>query len=266
MTVRARGVGRGLGTARGFGVASAFGIVALLPAAARAAGDKAAGAGAGFGPVPLILAMAALSLLPFALLMVTCFVRISVVLSILRSAVGAQVPPSQVLTGLALVLTMAVMAPTGERMFEAVRPVLGLAAGADLASGETVAALVAAGDRAKEPLRAFLVKQASRRDRATFHALTLELRTAEERAGVTDQDFAVLVPAFVTSELRRAFEIGFLIFIPFLVIDLVVANLLLALGMHMLSPTTVSLPFKLLLFVVADGWQLVVRGLLESYL
>ena len=83
---------------------------------------------------------------------------------------------------------------------------------------------------------------------------------------VTDRDFGVIVPAFVTSELRRAFEIGFLIFIPFLVVDMVIANLLLALGMHMLSPTTVSLPFKLLLFVLADGWQLVIRGLLESYL
>jgi type III secretion protein R len=104
------------------------------------------------------------------------------------------------------------------------------------------------------------------RDRATFHALALKMRAPEQRAGVTDKDLATVVPAFVTSELRRAFEIGFLLFIPFLVIDMVVANLLLALGMHMLSPTTVSLPFKLLLFVVADGWTLVVRGLMESYL
>jgi len=216
-----------------------------------------------------MLAMAALSLIPFALLMVTCFVRISVVLSILRSAIGApQVPPSQVLTGLALVLTLAVMAPTGERMlaaFAPVLPTLGAAAKVDLANDKTVAALGAAADHAKEPLRAFLVKHTGPRDRASFHALALKLRTPEERASVTDHDLAVIVPAFVTSELRRAFEIGFLIFLPFLVIDMVIANLLLALGMHMLSPTTVSLPFKLLLFVVADGWTLVVRGLLESY-
>ena len=91
------------------------------------------------------------------------------------------------------------------------------------------------------------------------------MRTPAERASVTDRDFGVIVPAFVTSELRRAFHIGFLIFIPFLVVDMVIANLLLALGMHMLSPTTVSLPFKLLLFVLADGWTLVIRGLMQSY-
>jgi type III secretion protein R len=222
----------------------------------------------GLSPVPLVLVMAALSLLPFALLMVTSFVRISVVLSILRSAIGApQVPPSQVLTGLALVLTLAVMAPTGEKMFAAAAPLLTAAgAGADLGSAQTVSALATAAQRAKEPLRDFLLKHTGARDRATFHALALKMRPAAERAGVTDRDLAIIVPAFVTSELRRAFEIGFLIFIPFLVIDMVVANLLLALGMHMLSPTTVSLPFKLLLFVVADGWTLVVRGLLESYL
>ncbi|HEY2731618.1 MAG TPA: type III secretion system export apparatus subunit SctR [Polyangia bacterium] len=224
----------------------------------------------GLAPVPLMLAMAALSLVPFALLMVTCFVRISVVLSILRSAIGApQVPPTQVLTGLALVLTLAVMAPTGERMLAAVAPVfpsLGAVASADLGSAQTVTALGTAADRAKEPLREFLLKHTGARDRATFHALALKMRTPGERAGITDRDLAVIVPAFVTSELRRAFEIGFLLFIPFLVIDMVIANLLLALGMHMLSPTTVSLPFKLLLFVVADGWTLVVRGLMESYL
>ena len=221
-------------------------------------------------PIPLMLAMAALALVPFALLMVTCFVRISVVLSILRSAIGApQVPPTQVLTGLTLVLTLAVMAPTAERMLAAVAPVfptLGAAADADLTSGQTLAALGGAAERAREPLRDFLVKHTGARDRATFHALALKMRAPEDRAGVTDRDLAVVVPAFVTSELRRAFEIGFLLFIPFLVIDMVVANLLLALGMHMLSPTTVSLPFKLLLFVVADGWTLVVRGLMESYL
>jgi len=249
----------------------------MAPLAARAASAHAhaaatplsSGGGiAGLGPVPLVLAMAALSLVPFALLMVTCFVRISVVLSILRSAIGApQVPPAQVLTGLALVLTIAVMAPTGEKMVAAVSPTLApLVAGGDLASGQTLAALGTAADRAKEPLREFLLKHTGARDRETFHALALKLRTPEERAGITDRDLAVIVPAFVTSELRRAFEIGFLLFIPFLVIDMVVANLLLALGMHMLSPTTVSLPFKLLLFVVADGWALVVRGLMESYL
>ncbi len=218
-------------------------------------------------PLVLIFTMAALSLIPFALLMTTCFVRVAVVLSILRSAIGTpQVPPTQVLTGLALILTLYVMAPTGERMYRAVEPVLGMGAGAEMASGETVKALEAASQRAKEPLRDFLLKHADRRDRALFHGLALKMRTPAERAGITDRDLMVVVPAFVTSELRRAFEIGFLLFIPFLVVDMVIANLLLSLGMHMLSPTTVSLPFKLLLFVLADGWHLVVRGLVESYL
>jgi type III secretion protein R len=148
-------------------------------------------------------------------------------------------------------------------MYRAMEPVVGH--GADLASVQSVATLAAAGDRAKEPLRDFLLRHSSQRDRTLFQGLALRLRTPEERAGITDRDLQVVVPAFLSSELRRAFEIGFLLFIPFLIIDLVIANLLLALGMHMLSPTTVSLPFKLLLFVVADGWQLLLRGLIESY-
>ncbi|HXU64517.1 MAG TPA: type III secretion system export apparatus subunit SctR [Polyangia bacterium] len=217
-------------------------------------------------PLVLIFAMAALSLLPFALLMMTSFVRISVVLSILRSAIGTpSVPPTQVLTGLALVLTVAVMAPTAERIYAAAGPAVVAATDPKATGAQTVAGLQAAADRGKEPLRAFLLEHVAAADRASFLALARKMRPEAERAGVSDGDFAVIVPAFVTSELRRAFQIGFLLFIPFLVVDLVVANLLLALGMHMLSPTTVSLPFKLLLFVLADGWHLVVRGLLEGF-
>jgi len=244
--------------------AAALASVWCAPSWAQAA---RAGDGSASRPLMTILVMAALSLIPFALLMTTCFVKVSVVLSILRSAIGTpQVPPSQILTGLALILTVYVMAPTGERMYVAAKPVLSMGAGADLASPETVAALQAASARAKEPLRDFLLKHADPRDRASFHGLALRMRTVEERVGITDRDLLVIVPAFVTSELRRAFEIGFLLFIPFLVLDLVISNLLLALGMNMLSPTTVSLPFKLLLFVLADGWHLIARGLVESYL
>jgi type III secretion protein R len=217
-------------------------------------------------PLLLFIAMAALSLLPFILLLMTSFVKIAVVLSILKSALGStQIPPSQVITGLALILTVYVMAPTGERMFRAIEPDLGRGTGAELVSGQSLEALSIAADKAKEPLRDFLLKHGSVRDRSLFHSLALRMRTPAERVGLTDRDFLVLVPAFLTSELRRAFEIGFLLFIPFLVVDLVISNLLLALGMHMLSPTTVSLPFKLLLFVLADGWQLLLRGLVESY-
>src|SRR5699024_2222081 len=159
---------------------------------------------------------------------------------------------------LSLVLTIAVMAPTGQRAYDAMAPAPGLAAGADVASAETVVALQAAAARGKEPLREFRLEHAAARDRAALDALARKMRTPADRAAVSDRDFGVIVPAFVTSELRRAFHIGFLIFIPFLVVDMVIANLLLALGMHMLSPTTVSLPFKLLLFVLADGWTLVI--------
>ncbi len=217
-------------------------------------------------PLLLVLGMAALSLLPFVLLLMTSFVKIAVVLSVLKSALGTpQIPPSQVVTGLALILTCYIMAPTGERMYRAVEPLLGGAAGADVMSGQTLEAMSGVAEKAKEPLREFLVKHASAKDRTLFHGLALRMRTPEERAGIGDRDFLVVVPAFLTSELRRAFEIGFLLFLPFLVVDMVIANLLLALGMHMLSPTTVSLPFKLLLFVLADGWQLLLRGLVESY-
>jgi len=245
---------------------AAVAVLAAPAAAVAATAARAHDTSMTSRPLVLILAMAALSLIPFALLMVTSFVRISVVLSILRSAIGTpSVPPTPVLTGLALVLTIAVMAPTAQRMYDAMAPSLGSAAAGDVTSAQTLASLGTAADRGKEPLREFILKHTDARDRASFFALTLKARSAEDRAGVTDRDFAVIVPAFVTSELRRAFQIGFLLFIPFLVVDMVIANLLLALGMHMLSPTTVSLPFKLLLFVVADGWTLVIRGLLQSY-
>jgi type III secretion protein R len=211
--------------------------------------------------------MGALSLLPFALLMVTSFVRISVVLSILRSAIGTpSVPPTPVLTGLALVLTVAVMAPTAERIYAAAAPSLAVVAAGNLSPADTITSLQGAADRGKEPLREFMLQHVSAHDRGSFLGLARKMRPVAERAAVTDRDFAVIVPAFITSELRRAFQIGFLLFIPFLIVDMVIANLLLALGMHMLSPTTVSLPFKLLLFVLADGWHLVIRGLWESYL
>lgn len=217
-------------------------------------------------PLLVILALGALSLLPFVLLLMTSFVKISVVLSVLKSAIGtSQIPPSQIVTGIALVLTLFVMAPTGARMWQAVEPLLGQTASPSLLSAQSAQSMLMATNKAKEPLREFLWKHADPRDRGTFFSLALRMRTTEEKAQVADRDFLVLVPAFLSSELRRAFEIGFLLFLPFLVIDLVVSNLLLALGMHMLSPTTVSLPFKLLLFVLADGWQLLLRGLVESY-
>ena len=133
-------------------------------------------------------------------------------------------------------------------------------------SAKTVDTLVQAANRAKEPMRDFLLKKVTLKDRTLFYSLALKLRKPEDRVGIGETDFLVLVPSFVVSELKEAFQIGFLLFLPFLVIDMVVANILLALGMQMLSPTTISMPFKLLLFVLVDGWYLIAKGLVIGYL
>ncbi len=207
-------------------------------------------------PAELLVLLALLSLLPVALVMLTSFLKIAVVLSIARSALGApQVPPNTVVTGLALALTVVVMAPTAERSLALARPALGARGVADAA---------AALGRAAEPLRGFLARFARPDDRAAFLDVARRLRAGSGDPPAAD-DFAVLAPAFVVSELRRAFTIGFLVFVPFLVVDLVVSNVLLALGLTQLSPTSVSLPFKLLLFVAVDGWKLLARSLALSY-
>lgn len=217
-------------------------------------------------PMVLLLALAALSLVPFVLMMVTSFVKISVVLSIVRSAMGTQqIPPTQVITGLAIILTVYIMAPVGQEMYRAAEVDI-LSKGNNLFSSQTVGQVIEASDRAKEPLRDFLMKKVSQKDRSLFYNLALKMRKAEDREGITDKDFMVIVPAFVVSELKEAFQIGFILFVPFIVIDMVVANILLALGMHMLSPTTISMPFKLLLFVLVDGWYLIAKGLVVGYL
>ncbi len=208
-------------------------------------------------PAELLVLMGALALLPVGLVMLTSFLKMAVVLSVTRSALGApQIPPSSAVTGLALLLTLVVMAPVGDASWAAARAVP--AGGLD----RTLEAARAAA----EPLRGFLARFARPDDRSTFLELARRARPATARDGVTDSDFAVLAPAFVVSELRRAFTIGFLVFLPFLVVDLLAANVLLALGLTQLSPTSVALPFKLLLFVAVDGWKLLARGLVLGYL
>jgi type III secretion protein R len=233
------------------------------------------GSGLDRGPLPglsptWLIAAALLSLLPFLLLMLTSFVKVTVVLSILKSAIGGgQVPPSSIVTGLSAILTLFIMAPTGQRMYRALAD--GTTPGPNgvpgvLARLDSLGGALAAADRVKEPVRAFLLANAGPRERGSFLALAREMRPPVDRTTVSDRDFLVLAPAFVVSELRRAFEIGFMLFLPFLVVDLVVANLLVGLGMTSLSPALVALPFKLLLFVLVDGWHLVARGLVQSYL
>lgn len=213
----------------------------------------------------MVALLAAMALLPFALIMVTSFVKVAVVLSILRTAIGAQqVPPNQVITGLAIVLSVYIMAPVAQDMYTELEPHL-----ENYEAGEleiTLETLEEVGSEVGAPLKAFLKRHADEQDRHLLHELALEMRSEEQREGLSDDDFLILVPAFVVTELRLAFTIGFILFVPFIVVDLVIANVLLSLGMHMLSPTTISLPFKLLLFVLVDGWYLVVKGLILGYM
>ncbi len=209
-------------------------------------------------PLSMMGMLAALSVLPFAVLMLTCFSKIAVVLSLARSAMGTQqAPPTLVLTGLAAVLTGLVMAPVAERMYD-----VGQAVYQEADSG---ARILEAAAKVAEPLRSFLLKHGSVEERERLVEMARELRPPEDAARVGAEDLFVVIPAFVLTELKEAFQIGFLVFLPFLVLDMVVANVLLALGMQSLSPSQVSLPFKILLFVAVDGWSLLARGLVLGY-
>jgi flagellar biosynthetic protein FliP len=203
-------------------------------------------------PVQTLLFFTALSFLPAVLLMMTGFTRIVIVLSLLRQAIGTQAaPPNQVIVGLSLFLTMFVMGPTIDRVYEdAYKPFT-----ANQINFEEALA------RGESPVRGFMLKQTRQADLMLFARLAkTELAGKPESA-----PFRVLVPAFVTSELKSAFQIGFLIFIPFLIIDMIVASVLMSLGMMMLSPVLVALPFKLMLFVLADGWNLLLGSLAASF-
>jgi type III secretion protein R len=235
--------------------------LALVPAVARAAPAAPAAEGDLFGrPLALVLALALVSLLPFAFMSVTAFVKISTVLQITKSAIGAQsVPSNTVIMALAGALTLLAMAPVGTEIIDRATPVV--MAKPALETTELVRRGV---DAVREPMRQFLKNNASERERARFVAVA-KGRPGPGASAVTDSDLSVLVPAFVVTELTEAFAIGFLIFLPFLVLDLVVANILMSLGMQMLNPTQVSLPFKLLLFVAIDGWGLLAQSLVSGY-
>jgi type III secretion protein R len=212
-------------------------------------------------PIALVVALALVSLLPFVFMGATAFVKISTVLQIVKSAIGAQsVPSNTVIMALATSLTLIAMAPVGQTIIDRVTPL----ATAQGKQDSTV--LIEQGiDAVREPMRAFLRKNASDKERDRFFVVAKNARPEAEREKVGADDLSVLVPAFVVTELTEAFAIGFLVFLPFLVIDLVVSNVLLALGMQMLNPTQVSLPFKLLLFVAIDGWGLLAQALVSGY-
>ncbi len=207
--------------------------------------------------IPLIFA---LGVLPVALVMVSSYTKIVVVLSLLKNALGLQqVPPAIVTNGLALLLTWYVMYPVGLEVMAAVEGEQHLPK-----SAQTLTMLEIA-SRGKEPLRAFLDKHASERERVFFLDAAYRLMGEKVAKSLTPKDFVVLVPAFAVSELTEAFLIGVLIALPFIIIDLVVANVLMALGMQMMSPAMVSLPIKLLLFVMLDGWSRLSHALVLGY-
>ncbi len=200
-----------------------------------------------------LLLLTALSLLPAAILMMTSFTRIIIVLSLLRHALGTQsAPPNQVMIGLSLFLTLFVMGPTFDRIYtEAWQPL-----------SENRISMTEAMDKGAAPLKTFMLKQTRETDLALF----AKLGNAPKWSGPDDISLRILVPAFVTSELKTAFQIGFAIFIPFLIIDMVVASVLMSMGMMMVSPAIVALPFKLMLFVLVDGWNLLIGSLAQSFI
>ncbi|MEO6749638.1 MAG: flagellar type III secretion system pore protein FliP [Casimicrobiaceae bacterium] len=213
----------------------------------------AAGGGQNFTlPVQTLLVLTAFSFLPAVLLLMTSFTRIIIVLSLLRQALGTQgSPPTQILIGLALFLTMFVMAPVFDTIY----------ADAYLPYSEQKISLMQGLDIAQKPLKTFMLKQTREPDLALFVRLS---RQPPPKA-TEDIGLRVLVPAFVTSELKTAFQIGFMVFLPFLIIDMVIASVLMSMGMMMLSPVLISLPFKLMLFVLVDGWGLLLGSLVASF-
>jgi len=202
--------------------------------------------------IQILILMTVLTFLPAALMMMTSFTRIIIVLSILRQALGLmQAPSSQTLIGLSLFLTFFIMAPVFDRInTEALQPYL-----------NEKMTLQAAAEAAGKPLRHFMFGQTRETDIMTFS----QIAGHEKFASHAEVPFSILVPAFVTSELKTAFQIGFLLFIPFLIIDLVVASVLMSMGMMMLSPMVISLPFKIMLFVLVDGWNLIIGTLASSF-
>jgi len=234
-------------------------IPILLPALASAQAlpalttSPAAGGGTVYSlPVQTLLTLTALSFLPAVVLMMTSFTRIVIVFSLLRQALGTQgSPPNQVIIGLSLFLTFFVMSPVLDKVYQ----------DAYLPLTENRIQFDEALTRASVPMKAFMLRQIREPDLSLFASLAKTPKVDK----AADLPMRVIVPAFVTSELKTAFQIGFIVFIPFLIIDMVVASVLMSMGMMMMSPVIVSLPFKIMLFVLVDGWTLLVTSLVQSF-
>lgn len=210
--------------------------------------------------------LAGLSVLPFAIMLLTSYVKIVVVLSLLRNALGVQQsPPNQVLNGVALLMTIYVMFPTGLAMYNAASAAIAKNPPTELFSGPAAIYMMNVVDAGKEPLRDFLQRNSIGKHITSFYQLAYRSFPEEYRPTLQQTDFLVLIPAFITSQLKAAFEIGVVIYLPFFVIDLVTSNILLAMGMMMLSPLTIALPLKLLLLVMVDGWTILIQGLVLTF-
>lgn len=213
----------------------------------------AAGGGQSYSfSIEALLFLTSLTFLPAILLMMTSFTRIVIVLSLLRQALGTmQAPPNQVVVGLSLFLTFFIMGPVFDKIYDAAwKPY-----------SENQISFVEAVDRGSQPLKAFMLKQTRQEDLALF----VKLSNSPALQSPEETPMKILVPAYVISELKTAFQIGFIVFIPFLIIDMVVSSVLMSMGMMMLSPMLVSMPFKLMLFVLADGWNLLIASLVQTY-
>ncbi len=240
------------------GIAAAALLAGAAPALAQSGlpaftSTPAAGGGQTYSlSIQTLLLLTALTFLPAVLLMMTGFTRIIIVLSLLRHALGTQSsPPNQVIVGLALFLTFFVMSPVIDRVYtEAYIPYT-----------QNKMSMTDALDKAAVPVRGFMLKHTREPDIALF----VRISGSEDIREPSQIPFRVLVPAYVTSELKTAFQIGFMVFIPFLVIDMVVSSVLMSMGMMMLSPVMISLPFKIMLFVLVDGWNLLIGSLVQSF-
>lgn len=210
-------------------------------------------------PIALIGLIVLFGMAPFAALMVTSYTKLVIVFGLLRAALGLQqTPPNMVINGIAIILSVYIMAPIGMEATDALK---GRTFGAKTTTNDVLVVF----DAVKDPIKGFLQKHTLERERQFFHKTAITIWPKERAQSLAVDDFMVLVPSFMLSELTRAFQIGFIIYLVFIVVDLIVATVLLALGMSMISPTTISLPFKLLLFVSLDGWSRLVHGLVLSY-
>lgn len=213
------------------------------------------------------VALSLFALLPFIVMILTSYMKIVIVLSLLRSALGVnQAPPNQIINGIAFMLSIFVMYPTMSQMYELSQNAVEKYSAPDsLISKESSTYIIKIVDEAKEPLREFLKINSSHKHHQLFFSMAYKILPEDQREKLTPEDFLILVPSFITSQLKYSFEIGVLIYLPFFVIDLVTSNILLAMGMMMLSPVTISMPLKLFLLVMLDGWTLLVQGLINTF-